>query len=144
MMPGGKAMANTWQGEFPWQNLFWTVMTEHRQLVSSRLMDTGFTNGGKIWEWTSDWYSDNRLAGKTKPCCGGSLRREATIEESFDPTQPQIKIPRKVIKGKSHLCRPQLLLAVPPRGRSPQMLDTSMSHLGFRCVVHPLGEREQT
>jgi formylglycine-generating enzyme required for sulfatase activity len=97
---------------------------------------------GNVWEWTSDWYSDKRLAGKTKPCCGDSLRRAATIEESFDPSQPQIRIPRKVIKGGSHLCAPNYCLRFRPAARSPQMLDTSMSHLGFRCVVHPLGERK--
>jgi sulfatase modifying factor 1 len=62
-----------------------------------------------------------------------------TIEESFDPTQPQIKIPRKVIKGGSHLCAPNYCLRFRPAARSPQMLDTAMSHLGFRCVVQPFG-----
>jgi formylglycine-generating enzyme len=128
---------------FPGRIICSTVMTEHRQSVPSRLMDTVYDMAGNVWEWTSDWYSDSRLAGKTKPCCGDSLRREATIEDSFDPTQPQIRIPRKVIRGGSYLCAPNYCLRFRPAARSPQMLDTSMSHLGFRCVVRSLQKTAQ-
>jgi hypothetical protein len=96
---------------------------------------------GNVWEWTSDWYSSTPAAGPAKGCCGAPSTRSATIEESFDPTQPHVKIPRKVIKGGSHLCAPNYCLRFRPAARSPQMLDTSMSHLGFRCVVQSIGDR---
>jgi formylglycine-generating enzyme len=141
MMPDRQIMANTWQGEFPWQNLLHDGFERTSPVGSFPPNGYGlYDMAGNVWEWTSDWYSDKRLAGKTKPCCGDSLRHDATIEDSFDPMQPQIRIPRKVIKGGSHLCAPNYCLRFRPAARSPQMLDTSMSHLGFRCVVHPLGE----
>jgi sulfatase modifying factor 1 len=145
MFPRGLVMANTWQGEFPWQNLLLDGYERTSPVGSFPPNGYGlYDMAGNVWEWTSDWYLDHRLAGKTKPCCGDSLRREATIEDSFDPTQPQIRIPRKVIKGGSHLCAPNYCLRFRPAARSPQMLDTSMSHLGFRCVADRPEEREHT
>jgi formylglycine-generating enzyme required for sulfatase activity len=56
------------------------------------------------------------------------------VEASLDAGQPQLRIPRKVVKGGSHLCAPNYCLRFRPAARSPQMVDTGMSHLGFRCV----------
>ena len=49
--------------------------------------------------------------------------------------QPGEKFPRRVIKGGSHLCAPNYCLRYRPAARQAQMIDTSMAHLGFRCVV---------
>jgi formylglycine-generating enzyme required for sulfatase activity len=145
MLPGGKAMANTWQGEFPWQNLLLDGYERTSPVGSFPPNGFGlYDMAGNVWEWTSDWYSANPSPVKTKSCCGVPLARGATIEDSFDPTQPQIRIPRKVIKGGSHLCAPNYCLRFRPAARSPQMLDTSMSHLGFRCVMRPPGEHKQS
>jgi formylglycine-generating enzyme required for sulfatase activity len=59
-----------------------------------------------------------------RPCCASS----------FDPAQPQFRIPRKVIKGGSHLCADTYCLRYRPAARRPQMVDTGMSHIGFRCA----------
>ncbi len=56
-------------------------------------------------------------------------------EASYNPGQPGEHIPRRVIKGGSHLCAPNYCLRYRPAARQPQMIDTSMSHLGFRCIV---------
>ena len=48
-------------------------------------------------------------------------------------------IPRRVIKGGSHLCAPNYCLRYRPAARQPQMVETSMAHIGFRCVVRPAG-----
>ncbi len=138
MYPGGKMLANTWQGEFPWQNL----LTDGYELTSP--VGSFPANGyglydmaGNVWEWTSDWYAAQRESPQTKPCCGAPIPRGGTIERSYDPAQPQFRIPRKVLKGGSYLCAPNYCLRFRPAARSPQMVETSMSHLGFRCVRRP-------
>ncbi len=60
---------------------------------------------------------------------GGSER------DSLDPAQPQFAIGRKVIKGGSFLCADSYCRRYRPAARRPQMIDTGMSHVGFRCVV---------
>ena len=56
---------------------------------------------------------------------------------SYDPAQPQFRIPRKVIKGGSFLCADSYCMRYRPAARRPQMIDTGMSHIGFRCVARP-------
>jgi formylglycine-generating enzyme required for sulfatase activity len=46
-------------------------------------------------------------------------------------------MPRKVIKGGSHLCAPNYCRRYRPAARMAQAVDTSTSHLGFRCIVRP-------
>ena len=46
-------------------------------------------------------------------------------------------IPRRVIKGGSHLCAPSYCLRYRPAARQGEAVDTSTSHIGFRCVVRP-------
>ncbi|WP_281289276.1 SUMF1/EgtB/PvdO family nonheme iron enzyme [Terrabacter aerolatus] len=63
--------------------------------------------------------------------------RGGSVEGSYDPRQPQFRIGRKVIKGGSHLCADSYCLRYRPAARRPQMVDTGMSHVGFRCVRRP-------
>jgi sulfatase modifying factor 1 len=54
--------------------------------------------------------------------------------ESLDPGQPQFAIPRRVVKGGSFLCADSYCQRYRPAARRPQMIDTGMSHVGFRCA----------
>jgi formylglycine-generating enzyme required for sulfatase activity len=56
-----------------------------------------------------------------------------------DPPQPASQNLRKVIKGGSHLCAAQYCFRYRPAARQPQMIDSSTSHLGFRCISRQLG-----
>ena len=133
-MPGGKPMANTWQGEFPWQNLLedayeWTAPVGAFPPNGYGLYEVT----GNVWEWTTDWYQEH---GKIEhACCTIDNPRGGVPEQSYDPRTPDIKIPRKVMKGGSYLCAPNYCRRYRPAARMAQPIDTSISHLGFRCIV---------
>lgn len=134
--PSGKAMVNSWQGEFPWQNLL-TDGYEGTSPVGS-FPPNGFglfDMAGNVWEWTSDWYVQRHADEVVKSCCGPATNPRITSpDKSYDPAQPQFRIARKVVKGGSHLCAPNYCLRYRPAARQPQMIDTGMSHIGIRCV----------
>jgi len=133
-------MANTWQGEFPWQNLLVDKYESTSPVGSFAPNGYGlYDMAGNVWEWTCDWYLrdlTSKEAEQHKSCCTPSINpRVDSPAGSFDECQPNIKIPRKVIKGGSHLCAPNYCLRYRPAARQPQMIDTGMNHLGFRCIV---------
>ncbi len=128
MEPGGKPAANTWQGEFPWKS---THRHGPRTMPVGKFAPNGYglyDMAGNVWEWTSDWFVNDRTLVES-PCCAAGAR-----ELSYDPCQPNVPMPRKVLKGGSFLCSPSYCLRFRPAARSPQAIDTGMSHVGFRCV----------
>ncbi len=134
--PGGKTMANTWQGEFPWQNLLWDGYEGASPVGAFPPNGYGlYDMAGNVWEWTDDWWTDSHPQDAGEPCCIPGNPRGGAQEGSYDPSVPQFRIPRKVIKGGSHLCAPNYCLRYRPAARRPQMIDTGTGHLGFRCVI---------
>jgi formylglycine-generating enzyme len=136
-MPNGKPMANTWQGEFPWQNLRIDGFEGTAPVKSFPPNGYGlYEMAGNVWEWTSDWYRE-RHAVPHKACCVPSNPRGGPIDKSYDPREPGTRIPRKVIKGGSHLCAPNYCRRYRPAARYPHPVDTSTCHVGIRCIVRP-------
>jgi formylglycine-generating enzyme required for sulfatase activity len=132
--PNGKMMSNFWQGEFPIQNLAtdgfeWTSPVGAFPPNGYGLYDMI----GNVWEWTADWYQAHSKVSKS--CCGAAINpRGGTAEHSYDPRMDNIRIPRKVMKGGSHLCAENYCRRYRPAARMGQPIDTSTCHLGFRCI----------
>jgi formylglycine-generating enzyme required for sulfatase activity len=136
LVPGGVHQANTFQGEFPWQNLAEDGFAGTSPVHSFAANGYGLYDMiGNVWEWTQTWYAPRHPDEKLKACCIPVNPRGASKEKSFDPGMPDLPIPRKVMKGGSHLCAPNYCRRYRPAARMPQPVDTSTSHLGFRCIV---------
>jgi formylglycine-generating enzyme required for sulfatase activity len=134
--PGGKPMANTWQGAFPHENLKLDGYERTSPVTAFPPNGYGvYDMMGNVWEWTTDWYSRGYEGDAEKDCCIPINPRGGHEEASYDPCQPGIRIPRKVLKGGSHLCAPNYCRRYRPAARHPEPVDTSTSHVGFRCVV---------
>lgn len=128
--PGGIALANSWLGRFPYGN---------QGVGGTSPVGSYPPNGyglydmtGNTWEWTSDYYTPRHVRLSDNPVDPGrreNLLAAASAQEGFP------SIPRRVLKGGSHLCSPDYCLRFRPAARSPQAEDTGMSHIGFRCAA---------
>jgi formylglycine-generating enzyme required for sulfatase activity len=143
LVPAGRMMANTWQGEFPYSNLATDGYEGTSPVGAFPPNGYGLVDMiGNVWEWTSDWY-DSHHKTQSSCCSGAHNPRGGDPEESYDPRTPNLRIPRRVTKGGSHLCAPNYCRRYRPAARMAQPIDTSTCHLGFRCVVrHSQPERE--
>jgi formylglycine-generating enzyme required for sulfatase activity len=134
--PGGRQMANTWQGAFPHENSRLDGFERTSPVTAFPPNGYGIHDMiGNVWEWTTDWFGSRHEADPSKPCCIPQNPRGGREEESYDLRQPSVRIPRKVVKGGSHLCAPNYCRRYRPAARHAQPIDSSMSHIGFRCVV---------
>lgn len=118
--PDGRHMANTWQGRFPFENV------AEDGFEGTSPVDAFPPNGyglhdvvGNVWEWTKTPYAPTDRAQKS--CCHAEAR--SPRETLF------------VVKGGSHLCAPNYCLRYRPAARQGQTIDSSTSHIGFRCVA---------
>jgi formylglycine-generating enzyme required for sulfatase activity len=132
--PGGRFMANTWQGAFPWQNLGSDGYEGTAPVGSFPPNGYGaYDMAGNVWEWTSDWFVARHPGGPVadQGCCVPRSSRGAEREDA-------IPLPRKVLKGGSFLCAPDYCMRYRPAARYPETVDTSTCHIGFRLLVRPL------
>ena len=140
--PQGEFLANFWQGGFPYHNSEADGFSGTAPVGSFPPNDFGlYDMAGNVWEWTNDWYGDHHAADDPdlaeKSCCIPTNPRGPAEGGSYDQVMPHIKIPRKVVKGGSFLCADEYCQRYRPAARRPQMIDTGMSHVGFRTMKRP-------
>ena len=129
--PGGKHMANTWQGLFPVRD------TGEDGFIGASPAGSFPANGyglydmaGNVWQRRSDWYRvDSNIEAANKNVC----RDPRGPDESYDPGDPYA--PKRVVKGGSLLCNPSYCESYRPSARRGTPPDTGSSHTGFRCVI---------
>jgi len=131
-MPGGKHMANTFQGHFPDHN------TAEDGYTTTSPVGTFPANGyglydmsGNVWQWTSDWYRPDYY--QTLAATGEVARNPQGPADSIDPSEPGVA--KKVQRGGSFLCTDQYCSRYMVGGRGKGEPDTGTNHLGFRCVM---------
>jgi formylglycine-generating enzyme required for sulfatase activity len=136
--PRGRMMANTWQGEFPWQNLLLDKFEGTSPVRTFPPNAYGlYDMAGNVWEWTTDYFTPRHPDAVDHPCCAPRNPRVTSPDTSYELSQPGSHIPRRVTKGGSHLCAPNYCHRYRPAARQGEAVDTSTGHIGFRCVVRP-------
>ena len=131
-MPNGRPMANTWQGRFPYENTLADGWERTSPVGAFPPNAYGLYDMiGNVWEWTTDWYRAKHPSDEPKACCIPRNPRGGSRAESIDRAIPDIQIPRKVLKGGSHLCAPNYCQRYRLAARFPEPVDTSTSHVGF-------------
>jgi formylglycine-generating enzyme required for sulfatase activity len=138
--PGRRFQANTWQGAFPWQQLARDGFARTSPVGAFPPNGYGLVDMiGNVWEWTADWYAPRHADDAAHACCAPRNPRGPAEADSSDPADPATPFPRKVLKGGSHLCAPNYCRRYRPAARFPEPVDTSTSHVGFRCAADAAG-----
>jgi sulfatase modifying factor 1 len=129
--PGGKYMANTWQGIFPVRDGGEDGFVGTSPVGSYPANGYGlYDMAGNVWQWCSDWYrADSNMEAASKNVC----RNPGGPAQSYDPGDPYAS--KRVVKGGSFLCNPDYCESYRPSARRGTPPDTGSSHTGFRCVI---------
>ncbi len=134
--PEGQMMANYWRGRFPDNRL---PVKGFKTTTPVGLFPPNrhglYDMIGNVWEWTSDWYETRPISkSKTKSCCteqpvetGNNIRSE--------PSQHDLTMKHKVLKGGSFMCSPDYCQRYRPAAKIALTQDTSACHAGFRCII---------
>lgn len=132
--PGGKTMANTFQGHFPSNNTLADGFATTAPVKSFPANGYGlYDMAGNVWEWTADWYRPDTHRVRAANASAGQDPQGPN--NSYDPAEPGVA--KRVHKGGSFLCAAQYCARYRPGGRGKGEPETGTNHLGFRCVKDP-------
>ncbi len=143
-VPAGERLANTWQGQFPWENTLEDGYERTSPVGTYPPNGFGLIDAtGNVWEWTADFFTRRHPdEPEVRACCAPPPRNPAVLtpDDSYraEDAMPGVPpTPRRVIKGGSHLCAPSYCLRYRPAARQGEAIDTATSHIGMRCIVRP-------
>jgi formylglycine-generating enzyme required for sulfatase activity len=126
LRPGGKWMANIWQGRFPNEN------TEADGYRATSPVGAFPANGfglydmsGNVWQWCSDWYRPDSYKASPR-------RGPRGPDDSFDPGEPGVE--KRVQRGGSFLCSDMYCKGYLPGSRGKGQPNSAANHIGFRCA----------
>lgn len=129
--PGGKFMANTWQGVFPVTNSADDGFTGLAPVGSFPANGYGLNDmAGNVWNWCSDWYDAALFGTLPTTACFQCPTGPASTNDPENPGMDE-----RVIKGGSYLCNADYCSSYRPSARRGMTPDTSTTHVGFRCVI---------
>ena len=129
LTPDDRFMANTWQGAFPVGNELSDGHAGTAPVGSYPANAYGLHDmAGNAWEWCADWYADDWYG--RSPRVNPTGPRPADIIDRASPDMP-----RRITRGGSYLCAPNYCSRYRVSARMPVTPDSSLGHLGFRCVA---------
>jgi len=134
LRPGGKFMANTFQGTFPVSDSGQDHFAGIAPVAQFPANGYGLYDvAGNVWEWTSDWYRPDAYARLA--LVGKVSRNPQGPESPLDPAEPSER--KRVQRGGSFLCTDQYCTRYMVGTRGKGEVSTGSNHLGFRCVQNP-------
>lgn len=126
LKPGGRWMANIFQGEFPQRNTREDGYTALAPVASYPPNAYGlYDMEGNVWEWCHDFYRPDYYAS-------GEINNPKGPGDSYDPDEPGVV--KRVQRGGSFLCSDQYCIRYKWGSRGKGEVRSASNNLGFRCV----------